>query len=261
MESDNEELNKNPIVTITKIDPSEIPEVTNKFLMRSEETKTSIRKNSDRNEGERNYFGWSKRHVPQSRSGRIIKGRGSFRYTPTRSRSRSITPEHWKAASRKLIKFTDFEKNEEEKKIRDEEIKRRAEERKIRHEAIAKKGDGKKSFYELSHYDDEKISILSASVTIKKQTNDPNELDYEIDEDDVRQKRMAETKNVRKNSENREKSAENIKKDRRSREYDRKTYSSSNCDHSSRRNYNENSRKSSKDCKNRKRSRSRSKNR
>jgi peptidyl-prolyl isomerase G (cyclophilin G) len=136
-------------------------------------------RNGSDNRRERN-FGWSKRHVPQSRSGRVIKGRGSFRYrTPSRSRSRSFTPEHWKAATRKLIKFSDFEKLEEEKKQREDEIKRRTEERKKRHEAISR-GDGKKSFFELGQ------ETTAARVEIKftkepeKSIND--ELDYEADE-------------------------------------------------------------------------------
>lgn len=174
------------MVSITKIDPSEIPEVTNRFLMRSEKPREPRREGSEgKNGNERDQrerrFGWSKRSVPQSRSGRVIKGRGNFRYrTPSRSRSRSGTPEHWKAASRRLIKITDFEKLEEQKKERDEEIKRRAEERKRRHEAIAR-GDGKKPFYEVSH------ELTVAKATVQSEKND--ELDYELDEDELRQKR------------------------------------------------------------------------
>lgn len=176
------------MVSITKIDPSEIPEVTNRFLMRSEkpreprrEGSESNKNGSDRDQQRERRFGWSKRSVPQSRSGRVIKGRGNFRYrTPSRSRSRSGTPEHWKAASRRLIKITDFEKLEEQKKDRDEEIKRRAEERKRRHDAIAR-GDGKKPFYEVSH------ELTVAKATIQSDKND--ELDYEVDEDELRQKR------------------------------------------------------------------------
>lgn len=77
-------------------------------------------------------FGWSKRRVPQSRSGRVFKGRGNFvsfkhkgqaaqyvsifglfqRYrTPSRSRSRSrsVTPPHWRIAQKRTIKMTDLE--------------------------------------------------------------------------------------------------------------------------------------------------------
>lgn len=189
LESDTEGLN--PLVaSLTKIDPSEIPEVTNRFLMRSEKPRDEKAESSDKNgskkEIERDHrerrFGWSKKNVPQSRSGRVIKGRGNFRYrTPSRSKSRSGTPEHWKAASRRLIKITDFEKLEEQKKERGEEIRRRMEERKRRHEAVSK-GDGKKPFYEISH----DITVAKVAVSEK---NDPNALDYEVDEDELKNKR------------------------------------------------------------------------
>lgn len=184
MESDTEGLN--PLVSITKIDPKEIPEVNNKFLMRGEKSRDEdekSRRSEDRNGSdnrrERN-FGWSKRHVPQSRSGRIIKGRGSFRYrTPTRSRSRSFTPEHWKAATRKLIKFSDFEKLEEEKRQREDEIKRRTEERKRRHEALTK-GDTKKSFFELNQ--ETTVARVEVEVTKEPEKSINDELDYEADD-------------------------------------------------------------------------------
>ena len=184
LESDTEGIN--PLVSVTKIDPKEIPEVTNKFLMRTEkprENDDKDRRSEDRNGSdnrrERN-FGWSKRYVPQSRSGRIIKGRGSFRYrTPTRSRSRSFTPEHWKAATRKLIKFSEFEKLEEEKRQREDEIKRRTEERKKRHEAISR-GDGKKSFFELSQ--ETTVARVEIEVTKEPEKSINDELDYEADD-------------------------------------------------------------------------------
>jgi hypothetical protein len=180
LESDSEALN--PLVSVTKIDPKEIPEVSNKFLMRAENSskegpnnQTSFDRNGDRRE---KNFGWSKRHVPHSKSGRIIKGRGSFRYrTPSKSRSRSYTPEHWKAAQKNLIKMTEYEKLEEKKKARDIEIQRRIEERKKRHEALAR-GDGKKSFYELNQ-----IEITTSTHPSEKTVNDPdNALDYEADD-------------------------------------------------------------------------------
>lgn len=223
------------MVSITKIDPSEIPEVRNRFLMRSDENSQSYRKEqSDKNgNGDRERrFGWSKRNIPQSRSGRQIKGRGSFRYrTPSRSRSRSATPEHWKAASRKLIKFTDFEKKEVEKKAREEEIKRRMEERKKRHDAIAR-GDGKKAFYELSQ---EPATIASATLevmSIEKQLNDPNELDYEVDEDEIRQKKDNKVEDT-------EKSKNDVSRKRsRSRDYYRRNNSRDRRDdYRSRRNF------------------------
>lgn len=213
MESDTEDLN--PMVSVTKIDPSEIPEVTNRFLMRDQDVSRDRRNSRDRNGGgggERN-FGWSKRSVPQSRSGRIIKGRGNFRYrTPSRSRSRSFTPEHWRQASRKLIKMTDFEKNEEQKKSRDDEIKRRIEERKKRHDAVAR-GDGKKPFYELQH-EVANVEIEERQVISEKSINDPNALDYEVDEEELQRKTSSSLESDKKIEKSRKRS--------RSREIDRR---------------------------------------
>lgn len=42
-----------------------------------EERRDTSRDRHDKNDG-RNSFGWSKKKVPTSRSGRIIKGRGVF---------------------------------------------------------------------------------------------------------------------------------------------------------------------------------------
>lgn len=212
---------------------------------------------SDRDQRERR-FGWSKRSVPQSRSGRVIKGRGNFRYrTPSRSRSRSATPEHWKAASRRLIKMTDFEKLEEQKKERDEEIKRRAEERKKRHEAIAR-GDGKKPFYEVSQ-----------ELTVAKTTVQTDELDYEFDEDDLKQKRNPSPKNDPVKPARRSRSiSRNSKDDRRfdRRDFqrrDNRDFRGRNFDNRSvgRNRFNNIRRSRSRDRYNRRRSRSRSRNR
>lgn len=176
LESDNEMLN--PLVTITKIDPSEIPDVSHKFLMRGERQDS---KNGDQSNDR--GFGWSKKSVPVSRSGRTIKGRGNFRYhTPSRSRSRSNTPEHWKAAQRNVIKMTDFERREEQKKVRESEMTRRLEERKRRHEALSQ-GDGKKSFFELvQNVPETPVITVASSLTRpheKSGSVDLNALDYE----------------------------------------------------------------------------------
>lgn len=174
----------NPMVTITKIDPSEIPDVSHKFLMRGERQET---KNGEQ-PNERG-FGWSKRSVPVSKSGRTIKGRGNFRYrTPSRSRSRSNTPEHWKAAQRNVIKMTDFERREEQKKAREFEMVRRAEERKKRHEALLQ-GDGKKSFFELAQSVPEPPQIITVASSLtrpleKSGSVDLNALDYEESDSD-----------------------------------------------------------------------------
>lgn len=118
-EIDDEDVH--PMVKITKIDPKDIPEVSNKFLMRGNGSGTEAAKDEkegnvkdkdkdkdrdrrkdkdkDRRDSGRKYgkpttddkdersnffffisssFGWSKRRVPLSRSGRAIKGRGVF---------------------------------------------------------------------------------------------------------------------------------------------------------------------------------------
>lgn len=61
-------------------------QVSNKFLLRDDGSKRNQDKEENRGDardklgkGEgRNTFGWSKKNVPTSRSGRIIKGRGVF---------------------------------------------------------------------------------------------------------------------------------------------------------------------------------------
>lgn len=189
----------NPLVSVTKIDPSEIPEVSHRFLMRAQPSDSKERRGSrDRSSRDRDYdrdgdrgrdrnFGWSKKSVPVSRSGRTIKGRGNFRYrTPSRSRSRSVTPEHWKAAQRNVIKMTDFERLGEQKKAREAEVTRRADERKKRHDALSK-GDGKKSFFELAQEVPEPVVISVASSLIRPQKSgsvDLNALDYEESDSD-----------------------------------------------------------------------------
>lgn len=214
LESDNEMLH--PMVTVTKIDPTEIPEVSHKFLMREE------RKDDDRNGDKQRDrgFGWSKKTVPMSKSGRTIKGRGNFRYhTPSRSRSRSHTPEHWKAAQRNVIKLTDFERLEEQKKMREIEMLRRMEERKRRHEALSK-GDVKKSFFELTQDIPEPTVIAIASSLTRPDKSgsvDLNALDYE--ESDSEKEAREVVKNLRKIDEKADRNgkAGSITRTRRSR--------------------------------------------
>lgn len=132
----------------------------------------------------------------------------------SRSRSRSVTPPHWKQAQKRTIKFSDLERYEEEKRIRDQEIKRRESERKKRHEEMAR--DSKKSFFELNQGDvppakadnpepkrtiehepeDGEIEIAVTAVKklktssdvakslVTKNEIDMNALDYEIDRDE-----------------------------------------------------------------------------
>lgn len=183
---------QHPMTTVTKIDPNEIPEVSNKFLMRGEGRKRDERAgSSDEDRGRKRFreqrgFGWYKKYVPVSKSGRVIKGRGNFRYrTPSRSRSRSrsLTPIHWKVAQKRTIKMTDLEKMEEEKQIREDEIKRRETERKKRHEGMSKDA-GKKSFFEVN----QGRKVGSDDDEGKKDDNksiDMNALDYEQGDSDV----------------------------------------------------------------------------
>ncbi|XP_058467788.1 peptidyl-prolyl cis-trans isomerase G isoform X2 [Malaya genurostris] len=185
-----------PMTTVTKIDPNEIPEVSNKYLMRSGGNKQNDDRDSDdgsrvrRREKTREQrgFGWSKKRVPVSKSGRIIKGRGNFRYrTPSRSRSRSrsFTPIHWRVAQKRTIKMTDLEKMEEEKRLRESEIKRRETERKKRHEEMAKSAS-KKSFFELnqqkesdSHTNEDGSGMDQHPEKGNNKPIDMNALDYE----------------------------------------------------------------------------------
>ncbi|VVC99928.1 unnamed protein product [Leptidea sinapis] len=66
-----------PLVMTSKIDPREIPERRPRYRERERPSYT--------------------------RSGRVIKGRGVFRFR-TRSRSRSVTPPHWRQAQRRIVK-------------------------------------------------------------------------------------------------------------------------------------------------------------
>lgn len=218
LESDSEMLN--PLVSVTKIDPSEIPDVSHKFLMRGDRQET----NNDNQSGERG-FGWSKKSVPVSRSGRTIRGRGNFRYrTPSRSRSRSNTPEHWKAAQRNIVKMTDFQRNEEQKKMRESEVARRIEERKRRHEALTQ-SDGKKSFFELSQSVPDPPILTVASSLMKPSERsgsiDMNALDYEESDSEKEQAKnfkKFDDKNGKSRDKSRSRSRGSIQRRSRSRD-------------------------------------------
>lgn len=206
-----------PLVTLTKIDPSEIPEVSHKFLMRGDRRQENKESDKNGDQQKEKGFGWSKKSVPQSKSGRTIKGRGNFRYrTPSRSRSRSFTPEHWKAAQRNVIKMTDFERLGEQKKVREAETARRAEERKKRHDALSK-GDGKKSFFELTQEVPEPTVLTVASSLTRPEKSgsvDLNALDYE--ESDSEKDTREVVKNFRKLDDKNGKT-ESVSKSRRDR--------------------------------------------
>ncbi|XP_052749519.1 peptidyl-prolyl cis-trans isomerase 8 isoform X1 [Galleria mellonella] len=122
-EEENTEQPSHPLVTTSKIDPREIPDVpTNRFLMRGGRDQDNRERNDPRRDRERMRFRERERHS-YTRSGRIIKGRGVFRYrTPSRSRSRSrsVTPPHWRQAQRRIIKLSEFERVEQERTEREQ---------------------------------------------------------------------------------------------------------------------------------------------
>ncbi|XP_015369296.1 PREDICTED: peptidyl-prolyl cis-trans isomerase cyp11 isoform X1 [Diuraphis noxia] len=131
-----------PLVSVSNIDPEEIPAgPPNRFLSRGGPSSMFLMKpqldNDDRSKKRNNIRGVTK-------SGRIVKGRGTLRFrTPSRSRSRSYTPPHWRQEQKKMITFNEFEKMEIERKEKEEEIKRREEARKKRHEEKEKHEKGK----------------------------------------------------------------------------------------------------------------------
>ncbi|CAB3226899.1 unnamed protein product [Arctia plantaginis] len=116
-----QETPAHPLVTTSKIDPREIPDVpTNRFLMRG--GRDNDDRNDPRRDRERMRYREREHHRSYTRSGRVIKGRGVFRYrTPSRSRSRSrsVTPPHWRQAQRRIIKLSEFERAEQERADRD----------------------------------------------------------------------------------------------------------------------------------------------
>ncbi|XP_071646276.1 peptidyl-prolyl cis-trans isomerase G [Temnothorax longispinosus] len=109
-----------PLVSVTKIDPDEIPEVpANKFLYRAGSTNNANQKEF------RQHYGRD-RVRSHRKTGRVFKGRGIFRYhTPSRSRSRSTTPPHWKQAQNRTIKLHEFQKIEKERMKKEEDFKQR----------------------------------------------------------------------------------------------------------------------------------------
>jgi len=99
-----------PLVSVSNIDPEEIPAgPPNRFLSRGGPPSMFLMKpqtdtNNDDKLRKRNRI----RGV--TKSGRIVKGRGTLRFrTPSRSRSRSYTPPHWRQEQNKIISFNEFE--------------------------------------------------------------------------------------------------------------------------------------------------------
>ncbi|XP_011862724.1 PREDICTED: peptidyl-prolyl cis-trans isomerase cyp11 isoform X1 [Vollenhovia emeryi] len=118
--NEEDEGQPHPLVSVTKIDPDEIPEVpANKFLYRAGSTNNANQKEF------RQHYGRD-RVRSHRKTGRVFKGRGIFRYhTPSRSRSRSVTPPHWKQAQNRTIKLHEFQKIEKERLKKEEEFKTR----------------------------------------------------------------------------------------------------------------------------------------
>lgn len=165
-----------PLVSTSKIDPREIPDVpTNRFLMRGG------RDNEDRNDPRRDRERMRYRereHRSYTRSGRIIKGRGVFRYrTPSRSRSRSrsVTPPHWRQAQRRIIKLSEFERAEQERADKDHQ------------EANRRTGDRQQSREEgtpgkpPSEKEEGELDTTQGSEPSRRDKVDYNALDFEED--------------------------------------------------------------------------------
>lgn len=95
-------------MSVSNIDPEEIPTgPPNRFLSRGGPSSMFLMKpqtDADEKPKKRNRI----RGV--TKSGRIVKGRGTLRFrTPSRSRSRSYTPPHWRQEQKKIITFDEFE--------------------------------------------------------------------------------------------------------------------------------------------------------
>ncbi|XP_050419691.1 uncharacterized protein LOC126832786 isoform X2 [Adelges cooleyi] len=141
--SENEESDGqlHPLASVTNIDPEEIPSgPPNRFLSRGGPSSMyPVKPQRDYNDRQKK----KNRIRGVTKSGRVVKGRGTLRFrTPSRSRSRSYTPPHWRQEQKKIITYNEFEKLEIERKEREEEIKRREEARKKRHEEREKREKG-----------------------------------------------------------------------------------------------------------------------
>ncbi|CAD0244639.1 unnamed protein product [Spodoptera exigua] len=185
-EEETPEAPAHPLVTTSKIDPREIPDVpTNRFLMRGGRDQDD--RSDPRKDRERMRYR-EREHRSYTRSGRIIKGRGVFRYrTPSRSRSRSrsVTPPHWRQAQRRIIKLSEFERAEQERSEKEHEVTKRKEIEKIH----SRDAEGTTP----DNHPDEKEEGECDSTLDRSQTDrvDYNALDFEedIEHDDTSHKR------------------------------------------------------------------------
>ncbi|KYN43527.1 NK-tumor recognition protein [Trachymyrmex septentrionalis] len=230
-DSEEDDGKPHPLVSVTKIDPDEIPEVpANKFLYRAGSTNNANQKEF------RQHYGRD-RVRSHRKTGRIFKGRGIFRYhTPSRSRSRSMTPPHWKQAQNRTIKLHEFQKIEKERLKKEEEFKQR-------------EIDRIKRFVENPNENDQLPDLDNNICTTKLMENKEND---QADESAVMTK-MAQDNNVKRNAEGNDimQNKEEIKHSKYEKSFKR----------DANRSYNDrNSRRDSKDT-NRRRERSRSRDR
>ncbi|XP_018366227.1 PREDICTED: peptidyl-prolyl cis-trans isomerase G isoform X3 [Trachymyrmex cornetzi] len=230
-DSEEDDGKPHPLVSVTKIDPDEIPEVpANKFLYRAGSTNNANQKEF------RQHYGRD-RVRSHRKTGRIFKGRGIFRYhTPSRSRSRSMTPPHWKQAQNRTIKLHEFQKIEKERLKKEEEFKQR-------------EIDRIKRFVENPNENDQLPDLDNNIYTTKLMENKEND---QADEPAVMTK-MAQDNNIKRNAEGNDimQNKEEIKHSKYEKSFKR----------DANRSYNDrNSRRDSKDT-NRRRERSRSRDR
>ncbi|XP_050562891.1 peptidyl-prolyl cis-trans isomerase G isoform X2 [Spodoptera frugiperda] len=181
-EEETPEAPAHPLVSTSKIDPREIPDVpTNRFLMRGGRDQDD--RSDPRKDRERMRYR-EREHRSYTRSGRIIKGRGVFRYrTPSRSRSRSrsVTPPHWRQAQRRIIKLSEFERAEQERSEKEQhDVTKRKEIEKI-HSLVPFLGDAEGTTPD--NHPDEKEEGECDSTLDRSQTDrvDYNALDFEED--------------------------------------------------------------------------------
>jgi len=124
MKEDEEEMQAHPFVQVTEIDPDEIPGVPkNRFLNRQRSKSNSGSRSRSKSKPRRKQRSRSRsrsrsRRRSSSRSrrhsrkvgGKKVKGRGSLMYRAvSRSRSRSVTPPHWKQAERRVVSMKEWE--------------------------------------------------------------------------------------------------------------------------------------------------------
>ncbi|KAK2704342.1 peptidyl-prolyl cis-trans isomerase G-like isoform X1 [Artemia franciscana] len=169
------------------VDPTEIPDVPQqRFLDRAskhEERDREERKRErsprderrmDRRDGRRRNDAWGydndrRDRKPQrfDKSGRKVKGRGFLRYRKdSRSRSRSLTPPHWKRELNKTIGLKEFQKMEEDRNRRQEERKKRDEARQKKEEKQKKEEEKRKMLEDLHSFEDE-LQIRRVTVNHK----------------------------------------------------------------------------------------------